>query len=455
MSSGAACVGRVLRTPGRACVCALSLGLLASLGACGRDASSRPEEQVARTSPVTQPSDCSSVAERDLQAAIDQAETGSSLCLQPGSYDGPLTIARKLTIWGPSDAVIKSSGQGTTIEVEADGAALLGVTVDGSGGRFDRLDAAVHVVADDVTVQGVRVENAVFGLLVEKANRAHIIGNVVQGPDEGPLGLRGDGIRLWETRDSEVRDNRVIGSRDMVVWYSSDNRLVGNTVVRSRYGTHFMYSHGNHVEGNRYVDNVVGVFIMYSRNVTLRDNLLARSSGPGGMGLGIKESGNLTVSNNAFIANTKAVYMDTSPLEPDDFNTFENNAFFHSEVGVLMHSSEERNAFLSNRFVSNYSQVQVEGGGNALSVEWLGNSFDDYAGYDLDEDGFGDIPYELRRLSSQLQSKYPQLRFFRGAVTLELLDAITSLFPMIEPRTILIDPRPRMGRLPWKGFDAR
>jgi nitrous oxidase accessory protein len=351
--------------------------------------------------------------------------------------------------------VIKSSGQGTTVQIQGNGAALVGVTVDGSGGRFDTLDAAVHVVADDVRVQGVLVKNAVFGLLVEKANRAHIIENFVQGPDEGPLGLRGDGIRLWETRDSEIRDNQIIGSRDMVVWYSSNNRLIRNTVVRSRYGTHFMYSHGNYVEGNRYLDNVVGVFIMYSRNVTLRDNLVARSSGPGGMGLGIKESGNLTVLDNAFIANTKAVYMDTSPLEPDDFNTFEGNAFFHSEVAVLMHSSEDRNAFLSNVFVSNHSQVQVEGGGDALEVEWLGNAFDDYQGYDLDHDGFGDIAYELRRLSTQLQSTYPQLQFFRGAVTLQLLDAISALFPMIEPKTILIDPRPKMARLEWKGLDAR
>ncbi|MBW1875893.1 MAG: hypothetical protein JRI98_11075 [Deltaproteobacteria bacterium] len=50
--------------------------------------------------------------------------------------------------------MIRSSGEGTTIEMEADGCALLGVTVDGSGGRFDTLDAAVHVVADDVRVQG-------------------------------------------------------------------------------------------------------------------------------------------------------------------------------------------------------------------------------------------------------------------------------------------------------------
>ncbi|MBW2686745.1 MAG: right-handed parallel beta-helix repeat-containing protein [Deltaproteobacteria bacterium] len=220
----------------------------------------------------------------DLQASVDGANDGAALCLEPGSYYGPLTVARSVEIWGPRDAVIRSSGEGTTIEMEADGCALLGVTVDGSGGRFDTLDAAVHVVADDVRVQGVRVQNAAFGLLVEKANRATIVDNVIQGPDRGPLGLRGDGIRLWETRDSEIRNNQVIGCRDLVVWYSSRNKLIGNTVVRGRYGTHFMYSHGNEVEGNRYIDNVVGIFIMYSRDITLRDNLFARSSGPGGMG---------------------------------------------------------------------------------------------------------------------------------------------------------------------------
>jgi len=426
-----------------------------TLVACASESAS-PLNLGAALAPPARPTDCVTIAAgTDLQATVDSAKDGEAICLQPGSYFGPLTVTKRVELWGPREAVIRSSGEGTTIEIEADGSALLGLTIDGSGGRFDTLDAAVHVVADDVRVEGVRVQNAVFGLLVEKSNRATILNNVVQGPDEGPLGLRGDGIRLWETRDSEVRKNQVIGCRDMVIWYSSNNKLVDNTVVRSRYGTHFMYSHGNHVEGNKYIDNVVGIFIMYSRNLTLRNNLLARSSGPGGMGLGIKESGNLTVSDNAFIANTKGVYMDTAPLEPDDFNTFEDNAFFHSEVAVLMHSSEKRNAFLGNQFVSNHSQLQVEGGGNALAVDWNGNAFDDYAGYDMDRDGFGDIPYELRRLSSQLQGTYPQLQFFRGAVTLELLDAISSLFPMVEPETTLIDSRPRMSAMEWKTFDAR
>ena len=430
--------------------------LVLAFAACAPNSAAEELVDEAHASP-TRPEPCVEVpaGSEDLQGVIDAASAGSSLCLRVGTHHGPLVIDKRLTLWGPRDAVIQSPGHGTTIEVEGDGVELLGFTVDGSGGRFDTLDAAVHVVANDVRVEQLLVRNAAFGLLIEKSNRAAIIDNVVRGPDAGPLGLRGDGIRLWETRDSEVRGNRVIGCRDMVIWYSSNNRLTDNSVVRSRYGTHFMYSHDNLVERNEYIDNVVGIFIMYSRNVSLRKNLLARSSGPGGMGLGIKESGNLTVLKNAFIANTKGVYMDTTPLEPTDFNTFENNAFFHSEVAVLMHSSEKRNAFYGNTFVSNHSQLQVEGGGNALAVDWRGNSFDDYAGYDMDGDGFGDIPYELRRLSSQLESTYPQLQYFRGGITLELLDAISALFPMMAPETTLIDPRPRVHRLEWEVFDAR
>lgn len=406
--------------------------------------------------PPARPEGCLEVAAgSELQQIIDGARPGASLCLEPGDYEGPLDVDKKLTIWGPRAAVIRSSGTGTTVQLRAEGAELLGLTVDGSGGRFDTLDAAVHVTGDHSRVQGVLVRNATFGLLVEKANHVSVRYNLVQGPDEGPLGLRGDGIRLWETRHSVVEGNQLIGSRDMVVWYSDDNRIVDNTVLRSRYGTHFMYSHDNVLEDNRYVDNVVGVFVMYSHDLSMKRNLLLRSAGAGGMGLGLKESGNIEVVDNLFLSNNKGVYMDTSPLDEAHFNSFERNAFYYSEVGVFMHGSEHRNRFHDNAFVSNQAQVQVASGGDALNVDWEQNAFDDYAGYDMDGDGFGDIPYELRELSSELASTYPQLLFFRGALTLDLLDAISSLFPLVQPRTTLIDAQPRMHARAWTDSHAR
>ena len=58
------------------------------------------------------------------------------------------------------------------MRLEGEGAALLGLTVDGSGGRFELLDAAVHVSGEGGRVEGVLIRNAVFGILVERAQPA-------------------------------------------------------------------------------------------------------------------------------------------------------------------------------------------------------------------------------------------------------------------------------------------
>lgn len=358
-----------------------------------------------------------------------------------------MRLDRRLTLWGPRSARIRSSGSGTTVRLDADGVQLLGLTVDGSGGRFDLLDAAVRVGADDVQVEGVRIENAVFGLLVEQSNRALLRRNEVIGNPEQTLGLRGDGIRLWETRDSRIEGNQVLFSRDIVVWYSPGNHIVANRVEYGRYGTHFMYSHRNTVERNHYASNVVGIFVMYSRDISIRDNRILDSAGAAGLGLGAKESGNLRVVGNHFIHNTVGTYLDTSPLYQDEWNVFEGNAFRFSEVGVVFHSSPQRNSFRGNEFRDNHEQVKVEGRGDALGVEWLENGFDDYAGYDLDGDGFGDIPYELRRLSSQLTGRYPQLSFLRGTVAIAMVDVIGEALPIFRPKTLLVDPKPRLAPL--------
>jgi nitrous oxidase accessory protein len=335
------------------------------------------------------------------------------------------------------------------------GARLLGVTVDGSGGRFDVLDAAVHLTGEGGAVEGVQVRNALFGILVEKASHVTVRGNHVRGSYAKAIGMRGDAIRLWETTDSLISDNRVEGGRDVVVWYSSRNTVTGNEVRDGRYGTHFMYSHQNRVVGNRYTGNEVGIFVMYSRDLLIADNLMADSGGSAGMGLGLKESGNLTVRNSRFLHDTVGIYVDTSPLQVDDHDVFTHNEIRLSEVGVIFHSSEQRNTFQANAFRDNRLQVQVEGDGDALGVAWEGNDFDDYAGYDLDGDGFGDIPYELRSLSGELVSKHPTLAFFQGSPALALASAAGEVLPMFAPKLLVRDSRPRLAPFDWEAGRAR
>ena len=390
-----------------------------------------------------------------LQAVVDAAPDRTALCLSPGTYDAPVALARGVVLWGPRDAVVRSRGQGTTVTLGGTGTQLLGVTVDGSGDRFDTTDAGVLVLgAQDARVEGVRLVNATFGILVERSRGVIVRANEVVGNPRTSLGMRGDGIRLWETRDSIVDGNVVRSSRDVVVWFSPNNRVENNDVENSRYGTHLMYSSDAVVANNRYVRDEVGVFVMYSRNVDVDHNIAADAGGSAGMGIGLKESGNVRVRNNLLVHDSVGVYIDESPLQPQDFDAFDRNVFRLDDTAVVFHASPRGTSFRQCSFRDNSVQVRVDGGGDATGITWDENDWSDYAGYDLNGDGIGDAPYELRSLSLDLIDAHPDLAFFAGAPTLALVEAAGRALPVFEPRTVLRDAHPRMSPLPIGGSDA-
>ncbi len=406
--------------------------------------------------PPARPPGCTSVSPADsLATRLTGAHAGDSFCLEAGTYEGPIELGPGVTVWGPREAIIRSSGAGDTVRLTGPEAMLLGVTVDGSGQRFDLQEAAVHVIsAPRAEVRGVAVRNALFGVIVEKSEDVRIEGNEVAGSQRDQIGLRGDAIRVWETERSLIASNRVTGSRDIVIWYSSENQILDNEVIGGRYGTHFMYSHGNLVARNRYVANVVGIFAMYSRDLKLENNLLAASEGAAGMGLGLKESSGVRASRNLIVRNSVGVYIDNSPYEPGSTNVFARNAIRLCDVGFGFHASTENNHIFSNSLRGNTTQVRVDGGGNALDNQWVDNDFDDYAGYDLDRDGVGDVPYELRTFTGTLIARHPQLDYFRGTPALAMIDAASRILPVYRPEAVLIDRLPRTGRPRYEVDDA-
>ncbi len=384
-------------------------------------------------------------ADTPLQPLVDSTAAGTVLCLAPGHYEGPLEIHRSLTLQGPATAVLASDGQGTTLRLLADSAAIEGFTVEGSGRRYDKMDAAVYLKGRALTVRNLTVRDALFGIVVEQSEGVTIAANQVFGLADLPVGVRGDGIRLWEVRHSLIVGNHLEDSRDILVWYSPGNRITHNTVVGSRYATHFMYSDDCVVDSADYRQNIVGVFVMYSRGVTLVGNTIADNAVADGMGLGVKESGNLTVVDNRFVHDHDCLYLDTSPFRKGDTVLVHGNTFARCDAAVTFHSSERHNTFTDNAFQDNQIHVAVEGRGTARDVVWEGNYFDDYQGYDLDGDGRGDVAYELRSLSEQLVQGHPRLAFFRGTIALALLDVAARVFPLLQPETLLVDPQPRMA----------
>jgi nitrous oxidase accessory protein len=159
---------------------------------------------------------------------------------------------------------------------------------------------------------------------------------------------------------------------------------------------------------------------------------MAGSGGAAGIGIGLKESGNVIATRNVLVRDTTGIYIDTSPLQNDDENRFEGNAIRMSGTAVLFHGRATRNHFIDNSFRDNLTQVESRGGTTALDAEWRGNDFDDYAGYDFDGDGYGDVPYELRSMTANLISRYPGLAYFRGGLALFAVDAVNHVVPRAE-----------------------
>lgn len=391
------------------------------------------------------PSGCSLIAAgAAIQPQLDAAPPSSSLCLQPGHYVGPLVIRRALTLWGPREAVIQSAGEGSTIAVMADRTRLLGFTIHGSGRRFDRNDSGVRVSARHIQVEGLRIENALFGITVEKSEDVTLRGNTISGDSRQSLGLRGDAIRLWETRDSLLEDNLVSYCRDILIWYSERNRLIRNRIIGGRYGTHFMFSKDETVENSLYSGNVVGIFAMYSHDVVVRGSRIWDSTGGDGMGIGIKDSDGLAVMGNALLHDNIGIYLDASPAETSATNAFSGNLLALNMIAVSFHAGEANTIFRSNSFRDNQSVLTVEGQDDALQSQWNGNYYDDYQGYDLDRDGRGDVPYELRSFSTELPGHYPLLAFFAGSPALSVMNFLGRAFPLLQPKLLMIDRSPRM-----------
>ena len=102
-------------------------------------------------------------------------------------------------------------------------------------------------------------------------------------------------------------------------------------------------------------------------------------------------------------------------------------------------------------FRDNFVAVRVEGRGDARDAVFRGNEWDTYRGYDLDGDGIGDVPYELRSLADLLTAREPSLAFFRGAPALSLVEFVGRVVPLFRPPTLLVDEQPRVEPLAFRG----
>lgn len=379
-----------------------------------------------------------------LQDAINKAKDGSIISLNAGVYEGNLLIDKSLTIEGKEDGVvIKGSGDGTVVTITSSFVTLKNLRITHSGQRHDKLDGAISMVkVTNCEINNVHIDDTLFGIDMQMVNNSKLVNNYITSQD-APIGLRGDGIRLWYSNDNLLENNTLYKSRDIVVWYSNNNNINKNTATYCRYSLHFMHSGKNYVRDNHFEFNSVGIFLMYSRDTVATNNLIKSSLGTTGMGIGLKDASNIVMKNNTIIYNAQGLYIDRSPFDPGSTNVIDKNKILYNSEAIHFHSQSENNHISQNDFKGNIEDIindsrDVKTSKNIFSM----NFYDRYEGFDRNKDGIGDTPHKEYQYADKLWLYNENVKFFYGSPVMSLLNFLAKLAPFSEPVFLFEDKNP-------------
>ena len=386
-----------------------------------------------------------------LQDAIDKAPVGATLKLPKGIYKGGIIINKPISIIGQEKGVIIDGlNNGIVIKVRSSYVTLKNLTVINSGSQYEKLDGAISIVKDKMgkltqcEVSHCTIKNCLFGIDMQMTDNSLISDNNITSKDL-PLGLRGDGLRLWYANDNVVKNNSLIKSRDMVVWYSHGNLIENNYGRENRYSLHFMYAGENLVKNNTYERNSVGIFFMYSQDTIAIGNTIKSSQGATGMGIGLKDSSNFTLKDNTVIYCAQGMYIDRSPFEPDAHNIIEGNKILYNAEAIHFHSLSINNIIKNNIIQGNIEDIVNDSKRDrVVDNDIVGNYWDNYEGFDKNKDGIGDGAYNYYAYADKVWLLNPNIKFFYGSPVISILNFLAKLAPFSEPVLLLSDEHPKM-----------
>ncbi len=377
-----------------------------------------------------------------LQALIDATPKGGTLRLAPGVYQGPVAVRIPMVIDGGHAATIQGDGHSTVLTVQANDVTLRGLRLRGSGDSHDRVDAGLLLQGDGHRVEDNDLEDVLFGIHLKAVNYSVIKGNRVTGKPLA-LGLRGDAIRMWNSHDNRIEGNNLSRARDITLANSPNNRLVDNRFADGRYGMHLVFSPGVQIEGNHLSHTGTGIVGLYSPDLNIARNHIAHALTDGGAGIVVKESPRSRVERNVVLHCAVGLKADAS-TEVEGALVVRGNQFAHNIIGLFFYGEAGGHQFTDNRFESNLTTVAVSAPGAGSANVWLGNTWDEYQGFDRNHDGIGDTAHELMMFADRIWMETPMATFFRSSPALELLDFLERLAPFSSPHRILRDPKPRM-----------
>lgn len=365
-----------------------------------------------------------------VRDAIEAAHDGDTIRIEAGVYPGNLVLKKRLSLAGDGSPVIRGEGKGSVITIHADGCEVRGLVIEHSGGELVREDSGVLLHSSGNRIEHNTLNDVLFGVYFYAADRNVVAHNTIRGRDSLDVGDRGSGIHVYRAAHNEILNNTISGTRDgMYLQNADESSIRGNNVTNVRYGLHYMYSNDNTFEDNSFSHNVAGAAIMYSHRISLRRNRFVRNRGVSSFGILFQDAEQCTAEDNVIVGNGIGIFMEALRG-----STFRRNLIAANDLAIQVFSSATGNTFEANNFIDNLSPVQVVG--RKTDTVWSGtrhgNYWSEYEGYDLDEDGAGDVPFKIQNVFQYLEGQYPRIRIYLFSPASQALAAAEKAFPVFE-----------------------
>ena len=386
---------------------------------------------------------CANCSVRTIEEAVSMADRFDTIQVKSGTYIcANVEINKPLTLIGEKEAVLDGNQEGYVLKILADSVTVSGFKIINTGRSYTKDLAAIYASrVKYLQVTNNKIENALFGLLIEKSKYGHINGNTISGQAQREDDS-GNGIHLWHCSGFRIADNVVSGLRDGIYLEFVDSTLVqsNHAYKNIRYGLHFMFSNHDQYIGNTFENNGAGVAVMFSKFIRMEENRFINNWGTASYGLLLKEIYDAEVLDNEFSENTIGVFTEGSTRINYLKNRFVSNGWALKIAGACYKNTFSHNAFVSNSFDLSYS-------GKLNDNVFKENYWSEYTGYDLDRDGYGDIPYRPVKLFSYIVNQTPETIVLLRSLFIDMINFSERVSPIFTPESLL-DERPLMSALP-------
>ena len=376
---------------------------------------------------------------KSIQQAVFESMIGDTITIASGHYyPGEININKQLTILGENFPVLEAKQPGEIFLVTANRVTIKWITFENVTRSFIKDYAAIKLEnVTDCLIENNKLINNFFGIYLAKSSGCEIKDNYITSNGEQESNS-GNGIHLWSSRDNNIHNNIISGHRDGIYLEFAKHCLVSGNLSKSslRYGLHFMFSDSCKYSKNTFEHNGAGVAVMYSRQIHMENNVFKNNSGAASFGILLKDIRDSRIINNTITNNSIGIFIEGSSRLIVKHNTFSRNGWALKLMANSMDNRFSRNNFIANTFdITTNSRKNF----NTIDSNYWGN----YAGYDINKDGFGELPYHPVSLFSYVVAQNPPLLILLHSFFMNLLDLAERIIPVLTPAE-LIDKHPSM-----------